>query len=89
MDLVAGVNKVVVIMDHVTRKGDPKLIPECTLPLTGLRCVDIVITDLCVLEMRYDQHRFELTELAPDVTVEEVLEKTTADLLVSESIAAS
>jgi 3-oxoacid CoA-transferase subunit B len=89
MDLVAGVNKVVVIMDHVTRKGDPKLIPECTLPLTGLRCVDMVITDLCVLEMRHEQHRFELTELAPDVSVEEVLEKTTADLLVSESIAAS
>jgi 3-oxoacid CoA-transferase subunit B len=89
MDLVAGVNKVVVIMDHVTRKGDPKLIPECTLPLTGLRCVDMVITDLCVLEMRHEQHRFELIELAPDVSVEEVLEKTTADLLVSESIAAS
>ena len=89
MDLVAGVNKVVVIMDHVTRKGGPKLIPECTLPLTGLQCVDMVITDLCVLEMRHEQHRFELTELAPDVTVEEVLEKTTADLLVSESIVAS
>jgi 3-oxoacid CoA-transferase subunit B len=89
MDLVAGVNKVVVIMDHVTRKGGPKLIPECTLPLTGLRCVDMVISDLCVLEMRHEQHRFELTELAPDVTVEEVLEKTTADLLVSESISSS
>ena len=89
MDLVAGVNKVVVIMDHVTRKGGPKLIPECTLPLTGLRCVDMVITDLCVLEMCHEQHRFELTELAPDVTIDEVLEKTTADLLVSESIVAS
>lgn len=89
MDLVAGVNKVVVIMDHVTRKGGPKLIPECTLPLTGLQCVDMVITDLCVLEMRHKKHRFELTELAPEVTVEEVLKKTTADLLVSESIVAS
>jgi acyl CoA:acetate/3-ketoacid CoA transferase beta subunit len=49
----------------------------------------MVITDLCVLEMRHEQHRFELIELAPDVSVEEVLEKTTADLLVSESIAAS
>lgn len=88
MDLVAGVNKVVVIMDHVTRKGDPKLIPECTLPLTGLRCVDMVITDLCVLEMRHDKHQFELTELAPDVTIDEVLEKTTAELLISESITA-
>jgi len=86
MDLVAGVKKVVVIMDHVTRNGDPKLIPECTLPLTGLCCIDMVITDLCVLKMRHDQQRFELTELAPDVTVEEVLEKTTADLFVSESI---
>lgn len=89
MDLVAGVNKVVVIMDHVTRKGGPKLIPKCTLPLTGLRCVDMVITDLCVLEMRHDQRRFEVTELAPDVTIDEVVEKTTADLLVSESITTS
>ncbi len=83
MDLVAGVNKVVVIMDHVTRKGDPKLIPTCTLPLTGLRCIDMIITDLCVMEMNKDKLRFEITELAPDVTVDEVLEKTTAEVLVS------
>lgn len=83
MDLVAGVRKVVVIMDHVTRKGGPKLIPECTLPLTGLRCVDMVITDLCVMEMNNEHQRFEITELAPDVTIEEVVEKTTADVLVN------
>ena len=83
MDLVAGVNKVVVIMDHVTRKGDPKLIPTCTLPLTGLRCIDMIITDLCVMEMNKDKQRFEITELAPDVTIDEVLEKTTAEVLVS------
>ena len=85
MDLVAGVNKVVVIMDHVTRKGDPKLIPACTLPLTGLRCIDMIITDLCVMEMNEEKRRFEVTELAPDVTIDEVLEKTTAEVLVSTS----
>ena len=83
MDLVAGVNKVVVIMDHVTRKGDPKLIPSCTLPLTGLQCVNMIITDLCVMEMREDKRRFEITELAPDVTIDDVLEKTSAEVLVS------
>ena len=88
MDLVAGVKKVVVIMDHVTRKGGPKLIPECTLPLTGLRCVDMVITDLCVMEMNRDKRRFEIIELAPDVNIDEVLEKTTAEVLVSNAISA-
>jgi len=87
MDLVAGVKKVVVIMDHVTRKGGPKLIPKCTLPLTGLRCVDMVITDLCVMHMNEEKRRFEITELAPDVTIDEVLEKTTAEVLVSSTVA--
>jgi len=77
------VKKVVVIMDHVTRKGDPKLIPQCTLPLTGLRCIDMIITDLCVLEMNAEQRRFEVTELAPDVTIDEVIEKTSAEILVN------
>ncbi len=87
MDLVAGVRKVVVIMDQVTRKGGPKLIPQCTLPLTGLHCIDMIITDLCVLEMRHDQNRFEVTELSPGVTLDEVLEKTTAEVLVAEPLA--
>ncbi len=87
MDLVAGVKKVVAIMDHVTRKGEPKLIPECTLPLTGLSCVDMVITDLCVLEMRHEHQKFELTELAPGVSLDEVLENTTAEIIVSKKIA--
>ena len=88
MDLVAGVRKVIVMMEHVNRKGAPKLIPDCTLPLTGLRCIDMIITDLCVLEMDPQDRRFVLTELAPDVTVEEVLDKTTAEIRVAESVGA-
>ena len=82
MDLVAGTRRVVVMMDHCNKKGQPKLIPECTLPLTGVGCIDMIITDLCVLEMNPDRRRFELIELAPGVTVDEVLEKTTAEILV-------
>ena len=86
MDLVAGVRKVIVMMDHCSKKGSPKLIPECTLPLTGLRCIDMIISDLCVLVMDPDRRRFVLTELAPGVTVDEVLEKTTAEILVADSV---
>ncbi|MBG80505.1 MAG: CoA transferase subunit B [Phycisphaerales bacterium] len=85
MDLVAGVKRVVVMMEHCNKKGQSKLIPECTLPLTGVGCIDMIITDLCVLEMNKDKRRFELTELAPGVTVEEVVEKTTAEILVAEN----
>ncbi len=88
MDLVAGVRKVVVMMEHVTRTGDPKLIPSCTLPLTGLACVDMVISDLCVLEMDRDRSRFVLTELFEGVSVEDVQATTTAEIVVSESLSA-
>ncbi len=82
MDLVAGVRRVVVMMDHCNKKGEPKLLPHCTLPLTGVQCIDMVITDLCVLEMDPDQRRFVLKELAPGVTAEEVLDKTAGNILV-------
>jgi len=82
MDLVAGVRKVVVAMEHNSRGGDAKLVPECSLPLTGKQCVDMVITDLCVLVMDHDKRRFRLTELAPGVTVDEVKAKTTAAIIV-------
>ena len=82
MDLVAGVKKVVVAMEHNSRKGDAKLVPECSLPLTGKQCIDMVITDLCVLQMDHDQRRFRLSELAPGVTVDEVKSKTTAEIIV-------
>ena len=65
----------------VTKKGAPKIIPECTLPLTGVECIDMIITDLCVMEMDRDRHRFRVTELAPGVTREEIEARTTAELL--------
>ena len=82
MDLVAGVRRVVVMMDHCNKKGESKLLPTCTLPLTGVQCIDMVITDLCVLEMDATRRRFVLTELAPGVTTEEVLDKTSGEILV-------
>ncbi|NYT78173.1 CoA transferase subunit B [Alcaligenaceae bacterium] len=85
MDLVAGVGKVVVLMDHVARKKDGtediKLLPECTLPLTGVGVVNLIITDLGVLEVTDDG--LKLLELATDVTVEEIQSKTLAKLDVS------
>ena len=87
MDLVAGVRKVVVTMEHTNKKGDPKIVKQCSLPLTGQRCINMVITDLCVLEMDHEKHRFVLTEVAPGVTVDEVKAKTEAEILVSEAVA--
>ncbi|HEX8215955.1 MAG TPA: 3-oxoacid CoA-transferase subunit B [Allosphingosinicella sp.] len=78
MDLVAGVKKIIVVMEHVSKSGDPKFIPECTLPLTGKNVVDMIITDLCVFHRADHQSAFRLIELAPDVTAQEVAAKTTA-----------
>jgi 3-oxoacid CoA-transferase subunit B len=78
MDLVAGVKKIIVVMEHVSKNGTPKFIPECTLPLTGKNVVDMIITDLCVFQRPDHQSPFRLVELAPGVTAEEVAEKTTA-----------
>ncbi|MBM4109183.1 MAG: CoA transferase subunit B [Phycisphaerae bacterium] len=81
MDLVAGVRRVVVLMEH-TAKGTPKLVTECSLPLTGRRCVDMVITDLCVLAMDPEARRFTLRELAPGVTPDDVMKQTQAQVVV-------
>jgi 3-oxoacid CoA-transferase subunit B len=86
MDLVAGVRRVIVTMEHCNKKGDPKILPECTLPLTGRRCIDMVITDLCVMQMDHDRRRFRVTELAPDVTRDEVAAKTTAEVLFADEL---
>ncbi|MFG0304869.1 MAG: CoA transferase subunit B [Phycisphaerales bacterium JB040] len=84
MDLVAGVKRVVVTMEHCTRDGDPKILKQCDLPLTGKQCIDMVITDLCVLQMDPKHRRFRLTELAPGVTADEVVAKTEAGLILED-----
>ena len=78
MDLVAGVKKIIVVMEHNSKDGAPKFIPECTLPLTGKNVVDMIITDLAVFQRADHDSPFRLIELAPGVTAEEVAEKTTA-----------
>ena len=87
MDLVAGVKRVVVTMEH-TAKGTPKLVKQCSLPLTSRRCVDLVITELCVLEMDKKARRFVLKELAPGVSVEDVKKQTEAEIIVPASVGA-
>src|SRR5690606_17048454 len=85
MDLVAGVGRVVVLMEHVAKKKDGtediKLLPECTLPLPGVGVVNLIITDLGVMEV--GDNGLKLIELAPGVTVEEIQAKTKARLDVS------
>ncbi|MBB3388232.1 3-oxoacid CoA-transferase subunit B [Rhizobium sp. BK275] len=82
MDLVAGVKRVVVVMEHEA-KGEPKLVKECSLPLTGRRVADLVITDLGVIEVaRFGDPRMTLIELADGVTVEEIVAKTQAALAI-------
>jgi 3-oxoacid CoA-transferase subunit B len=78
MDLVAGVKKIIVVMDHNAKDGSPKFIPECTLPLTGAGVVDMIITNLGVFQRADHDSPFRLVELAPGVTAEEIAEKTTA-----------
>ena len=78
MDLVAGVKKIIVVMDHCAKDGSPKFIPACTLPLTGTDVVDMIITDLCVFQRADHDSPFRLTELAPGGSAEDVAAKTTA-----------
>jgi len=81
MDLVAGVKRVVVVMDHANKAGDPKILPACTLPLTGRACVDLIVTDLCVLAC--DKPGLRLVELATGITIEEVRDRTGAPFTVA------
>jgi 3-oxoacid CoA-transferase B subunit len=78
MDLVAGVKKIIVVMEHNAKDGSPKFIPACTLPLTGKNVVDMIITDLAVFQRPDKSSPFKLIEVAPGITVDEVAGKTTA-----------
>jgi len=82
MDLVAGVKRVVVVMDHASKSGAPKLLHECSLPLTGQKVVDLVITNLGVFTID-PENGMSLIELAPDVTIDMVKELTEADFSVA------
>ncbi|MES2781574.1 MAG: CoA transferase subunit B [Pseudomonadota bacterium] len=78
MDLVAGVKKIIVVMEHNAKDGSPKFIPACTLPLTGKNVVDMIITDLAVFQRADKASAFKLIEVAPGVSVDDVKAKTTA-----------
>jgi 3-oxoacid CoA-transferase B subunit len=78
MDLVAGVKKIIVVMEHNAKDGSPKFIPACTLPLTGKNVVDMIITDIAVFQRTDHESPFRLIELAPGITQEDVAARTSA-----------
>ena len=86
MDLVAGVKRVVIVMEHTEKTGHSKLVKACSLPLTGAGVVDLVVTDLGVFDVGRGKRPLTLLELAPDVTVDEVKAKTDAELTVAPQV---
>lgn len=84
MDLVSGANLVIITMEHCAKSGAPKILKQCTLPLTAAHKVDYIVTELCVLH--YNGHGLVLKELAPGVTVEDILDRTEAELIIPNQI---
>ncbi len=81
MDLVAGVKRVIVVMEHTAKDGSSKILKECDLPLTGKACVSRIITNLCIFDVT--PKGLKLVELAPDVTLQQVLDSTQATIVKS------
>ena len=86
MDLVASARRLIVAMEHTTRNGAPKILAKCTLPITGLRVVDTIVTELAVIQVTPEG--LVLEEIAPGATVQEVQDRTSAKLMVSEPVKA-
>ncbi|NMP33445.1 CoA transferase subunit B [Thalassotalea sp. M1531] len=84
MDLVAGADNIIVTMTHASKHGDSKLLPECTLPLTGKGCIKKVLTDLAFIEIK--EGKFHLLERAPGVSVEEIVKLTSGEMVVPEHV---
>jgi len=84
MDLVTGAKKVIVAMQHVAKGNAPKIVKKCSLPLTSIRRVDLIVTDMAVIEVT--QKGLVLKEVAPQTTVEEVIKYTEATLIVPEKV---
>lgn len=84
MDLVAGAQNIIVTMTHADKKGNSKLLESCTLPLTGVDCINKVVTDLAVMEIK--EGAFHLLERAPGVSVNEIIEKTGGKLIVPDNV---
>lgn len=84
MDLVAGADNIIVAMTHANKKGESKILPKCTLPLTGANCIKKVVTDLAYMEIR--DGKFHLIERAPGVSVEEIKKLTAAELVIEGDI---
>jgi len=84
MDLVAGANNIIVTMMHANKQGESKILKSCTLPLTGVNCIQKVITDLAFMEIK--EGKFHLLERAPGVSVEEIIQKTEAELVVPDYV---
>lgn len=84
MDLVASARNIIVAMMHTAPNGDSKLLPACTLPLTGVRCITKVVTDLAVLDIR--DGAFHLVERAPGISVEEIAQKTAGKLVIPDNV---
>lgn len=84
MDLVAGAENIIVAMSHASKDGASKILKKCSLPLTGVNCVKLVVTDLAVLKL--ENGKFHLLERAPGVSVEEIKTKTEADLVIPATV---
>jgi len=84
MDLVAGADNIIVTMTHASKHGDSKLLPKCTLPLTGAGCIKKVVTNLAYIEIA--DNKFWLKERAPGVSVDEIVEKTAGEMVVPDYV---